>query len=542
MALLAARGLSKSFGSRLILDGLDFDVEPGVRMGVIGPNGGGKSTLLRILAAEEIADAGELTARRGLVVAYLPQQLEGDDRDALHTLRAARPDLDELEADLERVEAQLSGLGGDLERMTRALRRQEELVERWTAAGGPGFDGRARALLVDVGLGDEDLGKPTRVLSGGQRKLVGLAACLLRDPDVLLLDEPEAHLDVEARERIERLMRSFDGSVVAVSHDRYLLDETVSEIAELAGGRVRVWPGNYSAYTVARELELQRQQQAYVTQQKEIARLEEAIRRFKDWASRVADERHIKQARNKQRQIDRMEKIDRPVLERRKIALELRPHARGGERVVELAGAGVELAGRTILDGVDLTVLRGERVGVVGDNGAGKSVLLRMLAGELEPSEGERKAGPSIRFGRLEQDRRPDDPQATPLQLVRRAAPMSEGEAVSRLMKFLFGYEQVRRPLHTLSGGEWTRLQLLLLMLAGANCLLLDEPTNHLDIESVEMLESALEGFEGTAIFVSHDRYFLDRIADRILEVGNGAVRSYEGGWSTWRERQVVGV
>ncbi len=542
MALVALRGASKSFGSRLILDGLDFDVEAGVRMGVIGPNGGGKSTLLRILAGEETADAGELTQRRGLVIAYLPQQLEGDERDSLHTLRAARPDLDELEADLERVEAQLSGLGGDLDRMARALRRQEELVEAWTAAGGPGFDGRARSLLVDVGLADDDLGKPTRFLSGGQRKLVGLAACLLRDPDVLLLDEPEAHLDVEARERMERLMRSFDGAVVAVSHDRYLLDETVGEIAELTGGRIRMWPGNYSAYTIARELELQRQKQAYVTQQKEIARLEEAIRRFKDWANRVPDERHIKQARNKQRQIDRMEKVDRPVLERRKIALELRPHARGGERVVELSGVGVELAGRSILDGIDLAVLRGERVGVVGDNGAGKSVLLRVLAGELEPSEGERKAGPSIRFGRLAQDRRPDDPQATPLELVRRAAPMSEGDAVSRLMKFLFGYEQVRRPLETLSGGEWTRLQLLLLMIEGANCLLLDEPTNHLDIESVEMLEGALEGFDGTAIFVSHDRYFLDRIADRILEVSDGAVHSYEGGWSTWRARQEVTV
>jgi ATP-binding cassette, subfamily F, member 3 len=334
---------------------------------------------------------------------------------------------------------------------------------------------------------------------------------------------------------MELLMRSFDGAVVAVSHDRYLLDETVSEIAELAGGKVRMWPGNYSAYTVARELELHRQQQMYVTQQKEIARLEEAIRRFKDWASRVVDERHIKQARNKQRQIDRMDKIDRPVLERRKIALELRPHARGGERVVELASVGVELGDRPILVDVDLTVLRGERVGVVGDNGAGKSVLLRVLAGDLDPSEGERTAGPSIRFGRLEQDRRPDDPKATPLQLVRRAAPISEGEAVSRLMKFLFNYEQVRRPLEALSGGEWTRLQLLLLMLEGANCLLRDEPTNHLDIESVEMLESALESFEGTAIFVSHDRYFLDRIADRILEVSDGEVRSYEGGWSSWR-------
>jgi ATP-binding cassette subfamily F protein 3 len=535
MALIAVRGLAKSFGSRQILDGLELDVEPGVRMGVIGPNGGGKSTLLKILAGEETADAGEVTQRRGLVLAYLPQQLEGDERGAFETLRGARPDLHELERELAAIESSLAETG-DLDRITRLLRRQEETLARWTAAGGPGFEGRARALIAEVGLGGEET-KPTRLLSGGQRKLVGLAACLLREPDVLLLDEPEAHLDVEAREQLEELMRGFDGAVVSISHDRYLLDETVSCIAELSGGRIRMWPGNYSAYTVARELELQRQQQLYVTQQKEIARLEEAIRRFKDWANRVVDERHIKQARNKQRQIDRMDKVDRPALERRKIALELRPHARGGERVVELDGVGVELGGTPILAGVDLTVLRGERVGVVGENGAGKSVLLRVLAGELDPAEGERKAGPSIRFGRLAQDRRPDDPRATPLELVRRAAPIAEGEAVSRLMKFLFGYEQVRRPVESLSGGEWTRLQLLLLMLEGANCLLLDEPTNHLDIESVEMLEGALESFAGTAIFVSHDRYFLDRIADRILEVGGGDVRSYEGGWSSWRDR-----
>src|SRR6185503_17493203 len=214
---------------------------------------------------------------------------------------------------------------------------------------------------------------------------VGLAACLLRDPDVLLLDEPEAHLDVEARERLEVLMRTFDGAVVAVSHDRYLLDETVRDIAELTGGAVRMWRGNYSAYTIARELELQRQQQLYVTQQKEIARLEEAIRRFEDWARRVVDERHIKQARNKQRQIDRMEKVDRPVLERRRIALDLRPHARGGDRVVALRDATVVLGGTPILIGTELEIVRGERVGVVGENGAGKSVLLRVLAGQIEP-------------------------------------------------------------------------------------------------------------------------------------------------------------
>ncbi len=542
MALLSVRGAAKGFGARTILDGLDFDIEAGARVGMIGPNGGGKSTLLRLLAGEEALDAGELTQRRGLVVAYLPQQVEGDGRSSLETVQAARPDLAELEHELGQVATQLGTLGDDLDRMTRVLRRQEELVDRWTAAGGPGFAGRARALLLELGLEDADLGKPTRILSGGQRKLVSLAACLARDPDVLLLDEPEAHLDVAARERLEELMRGFDGAFVAVSHDRYLLDETVTEIAELNGGRVRMWRGNYSAYTVARELELHRQEQVYVTQQKEIARLEEAVRRFEDWARRVPDERHIKQARNKQRQIDRMEKIDRPVLERRKIGLELRPHLRGGERIVELADVSVELAGRTILDGVDLTVLRGERVGVVGENGAGKSVLFAVLGGELAPTTGERKAGPSIRFGHLAQDRRPDDPSATPLQLVRRAAPISEGEAVSRLMKFLFDYEQVRRPLDSLSGGEWTRLQLLLLMLGGANCLLLDEPTNHLDIESVEMLEAALESFEGTALFVSHDRYFLDRMADRIVEVEGGTIRSFEGGWSTWRARRDAGA
>src|SRR5437867_1410605 len=208
MALLQLRGIVKTFGSRTILDGLDFDVEAGARVGVIGPNGGGKSTLMRILAGLEEPDAGEAAQRRGLVVAYLSQQVEGDERSALETVRAARPDLDELDHELARVATQLGSLGDDLERMARVLRRQEQLVERWTAAGGPGCEGRSRALLRDL-LDEGDLDRPTRLLSGGERKLAALAACLARDPDVLLLDEPEAHLDVEARERMESLMREF---------------------------------------------------------------------------------------------------------------------------------------------------------------------------------------------------------------------------------------------------------------------------------------------------------------------------------------------
>ncbi|MDP9479823.1 MAG: ATP-binding cassette domain-containing protein, partial [Actinomycetota bacterium] len=240
---------------------------------------------------------------------------------------------------------------------------------------------------------------PMADLSGGQRKLALLASCLALRPDVLLLDEPEAHLDAGRRELLEALIRTFDGAVVIASHDRYLLDETVEEIDELDAGKIKVWPGNYSAYSVARELALKRQQQLYVSQQKEIARLEEAIRRFKLWASLVVNERHIRQARNKQRQIDRMDKVERPVLERRKMGLDLRGRTRGGRMVLELREVSVAFGDEPVLIGADLAVTRGERLGIVGANGAGKSVLAKVLAGVLSPTEGERRAGPSIEVG-----------------------------------------------------------------------------------------------------------------------------------------------
>src|SRR3954454_17871294 len=531
---LAARGLTKSFGGRAILRGLDLDVEDGARIGVLGPNGGGKSTLLRILAGHDLPDGGTVTYRRGLVLAHLPQIVDGDERDPLATVRAARPELSALETDLHAAEARLAdpALASDLDRMGKALAHHERALTRWSDAGGDRAEGEALGHLRALGLDGPALEMPTSELSGGQRKLVALAACLARRPDVLLLDEPEAHLDMARRERLGALLDDFAGAVVMVSHDRHLLDQAVTDIAELDRGVVRMWPGAYSAYVVARELELKRQQQQYVTQQKEIARLEEAVRRFRHWAHITVNKRAAKQARVKQMQIDRMDKVGRPVLERRRMALELRSAARGGQRVVALEGADFAFGEDPVLLDVDLVITRGERVGVVGPNGAGKTVLARVLAGELEPRSGRRWVGPSIEIGSLSQAAGDVPGEQPVIDALRAGRSMSEEAAVRLLMRFLFDYEQIRRPVRTLSGGERTRLALLGLMQAGPSALVLDEPTNHLDIDSIEVLEDALERFDGTVVAVSHDRYFLDRIADRIVHVADGAVRSYEGGWS----------
>ena len=538
MTLIGLRSVEKFYGGRAVLRGLDLKVNAGARIGLVGTNGAGKSTVLRILAGTEDVDGGEVVRRRGLEVASLPQYVEGDERSPMEVVRAARPEILELQRELDACGEQLGSpeVASDLRRMQRVLERQERLLRRFTELGGPGFEGEARGYLASLGLGDEDIRRPMRDLSGGQRKLAVLASCLARRPDVLLLDEPEAHLDAGRRELLEAIVRAFDGAVVIVSHDRYLLDETVGEIAELEDGGITMWPGNYSAYSVARELKLKRQQQLYVAQQKEIARLEEAIRRFKLWASLVPNERHIKQARNKQRQIDQMDKVDRPVLERRKMNLDLRGRVRGGKKVIDLSGVGMAFDDDPVLIDVDLTVERGERLGIVGPNGAGKSVLAKLLAGVLSPTEGERWAGPSIDIGYLAQNDEPP-PGATPLGLVRDARPMYEGDAVKLLGRFLFRYEQVREPVTALSGGERTRLQLLLIVLREPNCLVLDEPTNHLDIDSLEILEAELERFDGTVIFVSHDRYFLDRIADGIVEISEGEVQRHTGGYSDWRVR-----
>jgi ATP-binding cassette subfamily F protein 3 len=526
-----------SYGTRQIFAGLSLNLNDGEKIGLVGPNGSGKSSLLKLLAGVERPAGGERTLRRGITVAYLPQEYAGDGLpNALDEVLLGRPDLLALERDLDAIEAALADpdLADDYDAFERALERQADAVERYEKEGGPRLRNEARGFLERLGLPVELHGQPLVVLSGGQRKMVGLARCLIARPDLLLLDEPDNHLDMAGKELLETVLGDFKGAVVLISHDRYLLDDTIARIAELDRGRLTMYEGNYTAYVTQRELALLRQQEQYVAQQKEIARLEAAVARFKLWASMVIDERHIKQARNKQRQIDRMEKVERPVLERRKMGLAFRSAVRGGQKVVEARHLAKSFGDRIVLLDVDFTAWRGERIGIVGANGAGKSVLLSLLLGKAQPDEGEVWVGPSIQVGWYDQSHETLDPAQTPLDYVRALRPMTEEAAVATLGRFLFGYGQVRDPIGKLSGGEKSRLQMLRLMIYGYNCLLLDEPTNHLDIAATEVLEDAIDRFDGTVLTISHDRYFLDRICTRILELADGEVTEYIGGYSDY--------
>jgi ATP-binding cassette subfamily F protein 3 len=550
MIIADMNGLGRSYGGRMIFGGLGWTIQDGEKIGLVGPNGVGKSTLLRTIAGLEAPDAGQLTMRRGARAAYLPQEYAGDsERAVMAEVLAAREDIAAVEARVAALEARMGDpeVTGDMAALERVLGEHERLLGQLDALGAATVRGRAEGLLNDLGLGPEHWERPMGVLSGGQRKLVGLARCLLAEPNLLLLDEPDNHLDMERKTLLERVVREFDGAVVIISHDRYLLDETVGLIVELepmgaganvGGARLARWEGNYSSYVTQKELALLKQQADYVAQQKEIARLEEAVARFKLWASIVINERHIRQARNKQRQIDRMEKVERPVLERRKMALQFRPQLRGGAKAIELRRVDKAFGEQVVLLDAQATIMNGERIGVVGPNGAGKSVLLRLILGQLALDGGEIWVGPSIQPGYYAQQHETLDHAQTPIEALRAVRPMYEGEAVAKLGRFLIPYAACNQPIARLSGGEKSLVQLARLMLTGANCLLLDEPTNNLDIPSAEVLEAALEEFAGTVVVVSHDRYFLDRVADRIFEVRDGELRVYEGGYSYYAEQR----
>jgi len=529
--------VSVTYISEPIFEHLSWEIHDDRVVGLIGPNGCGKSTLLKLIAGELTSDTGFTVRRKGLTVGYLRQEPRLEPaRTVWQETLAASTELARIEEELARVEARLadSAVYGDEKALTRALDRQARLLDEFERLGGPNYEGRVRSTLRSLGFGDADLDLRVDVLSGGQKKLVGLAKLLVTQPDLLLLDEPDNHLDLEGKAFLERFIRGYRGAVIIVSHDRYLLDMVADEIVELEDGRLTHYPGNYSEYAFEKQARLLRQQQTYQVQQKEVRRLEQAAKRLLTWGAVYDNVKFIRRGRNILKRLERMDRIEKPVLERRRMGLELEGW-RGSNKVLEIVDLNKGFDDTIILTALNLLIWRGERVGLIGPNGAGKSLLFRLILGQETASGGEIKIGPSVKVGYYAQEHETLDYDRTLIETVRQAAKLAEDGAVRFLGRFLFTYEQDRGLVASLSGGERSRLQMALLMLSGANFLLLDEPTNNLDIPSAEVLEEALQDFEGTVLVISHDRYFLDRVVDRIVELDEGALTGYLGGYSEYK-------
>lgn len=536
--------ISSQHGAVPVLGNISWEIQAGQKVGLVGANGAGKSTLLQIVTGILPPDHGTVFRHPELRIGYLAQEPTLElDNTVWETVLSANAELAHVEAEMRRLELRMADpkIYTDETALGRVLAAHARAQATFEEQDGYSYESRCEQALQAAGLHKADFSLPVKALSGGQKKMVGLARLLALDCNLLLLDEPDNHLDLAGKRRLERFLQDFTGAVVIVSHDRYLLDETVTRISEIEDHRLTEYLGNYSAYATEKQLRLLRQQQLYAAQQKEIAHIEAAIARFEYWASIVIDERHIRQARHRQKMLDRMEKIEKPVLERERMGLQLNGW-RGSQKVLEIhdLDKSFPLLGGSeniVLLGVNLLVWHGERVGLLGENGSGKSVLLGCVLGKETPTNGVITIGPSVRLGYYAQQHETLDPDRTLIEEIWDAKSMSEQAAVSVLRRFLFPYLRVRDRVRQLSGGERSRLQLAKLMLSDANFLLLDEPTNNLDLPSCEVLEQALDEFTGTVLVISHDRYFLDRVVDRIVKLENGSLTEYPGDYTTYAER-----
>ena len=536
--------VSVFYASHPVFSGLSCEVHDDRVAGLIGPNGCGKTTILRLFAGDVEPTEGAVSRRMGLSIGHLSQDVTLDQNATiLATTKAASVELLEVERALERVEKRMTNpaIYEDEPALHRVLAEQEELLETFQGLGGPTFEARARATLHGLGFGEDDLNRRIGSLSGGEQKLVEIAAQAVRRPGLLLLDEPDNHLDLDGKRHLERFLRDYEGGVVLVSHDRYLLDLVVDEILELEGGVLRRFTGNYSEYAIEKEEWRAQQEHRYADQQKEIRRLEQSAKRLMTWGVAFDNVKFIRRAQAIEKRIERMDKVERPHVERR---MNLRlPGWRGSTKALEVVGLEKSYPGpdgepNRVLRGVDLLVRHGERVALVGPNGAGKSVLFRLILGEETPTAGTIVVGPSIRVGYYAQQHETLDPARSLIDTLRHAAGISDEAAMRTLTRFAFTYDQARRPAGDLSGGERSRLQLALIVHSGANFLLLDEPTNNIDIASAEILEDALESFEGAVLVISHDRYFLDRAVERIDALDEGTLTTHTGGYSAFAAKR----
>lgn len=534
MARLTAQNITKMFGTDVVLADVSFEIQDGEHIGLVGINGSGKTTLFKILTGEYDCDNGMVVTGRDTRVGYMEQHVCRDlDKSAYNEVLTVFSDLLEMEKQLEEISAALQT---HPQNMNELILKQAELNDRFNAQGGLTCRSRARSTLMGLGFTEEQIGMPVGVLSGGQKAKLQLAKMLLCGANLLLLDEPTNHLDIPSVEWLEDFLRTYNGAYVVISHDRYFLDRVTEKTFEIEHNHLTVYKGNYSVYLQLKEEQRLARQRVYDNTQKEIARLEGIIEQQKRWNQ----ERNYVTIASKQKAIDRLKAtLDKPENAPDSIHFNFHASQRGGNDVLDAEGLSLSFDGHQLFKNVGLRVRRQEKIFLIGPNGCGKTSLFKVLLGQYTSPTGFCRFGTGIDIGYYDQLQTSLDESKTVIDEIWDAYPrMTETEVRSALAVFLFKGEDVFKPVSGLSGGERARVLLLRLMLSKCNFLLLDEPTNHLDIDSCEALENALAGYDGTLLIVSHDRYLINKLADRIYCLEPDGTKEYIGNYDAYLEKR----
>ena len=526
MAVLKISGLSKSFGIKTVFENVSFEVRSGERIGLVGANGAGKTTLLKCIMGAEEADKGSVKASDGAIIGYLRQ-------DFNYTSHTIREEMEDAWKDVLYYKDRMETLARELE----SSKSDEKLVEAYGRAearfeflGGYDYESTTRKILTGLGFSDDDWDRDIHSFSGGQKVRINLAAAFARHPDFLLLDEPTNHLDMGMLEWLEEYLRSYKGGILMISHDRYFLDGAATGIIDLENHHIRSFRGGYTRYMETKENQDRAYEKAYEKQQEHIKETEEYIRRYKAGIK-------AKQARGRQSQLNRLVRLEKPV-HQASLRFHFDPPQECADKVLDVLRVEGSYGSHILFKDLTIHIKKGETVGLIGPNGAGKTTILKMITGEKKPDTGFIQLGNNVKMGYYSQEQERLHPKLTVLDEVRDTFNFGEKEARNILGMFLFRGDDVFKTVGMLSGGEKARLSLLCLFLEKPNFLILDEPTNHLDIPTREIMEDAIEAFGGTCLVVSHDRYFLDKVADRILELDHGKLTEYLGNYSYYKEKK----